>query len=133
MIWLTSLLHYLVLLKFYFVVSVLMYRFTTKTVTKIIKQIQDGRYKRMIYNVFKKSWKQQPKNPESNSLSHKLSKYDEKDMLGILGDISDFLLWIPTHGRPTVGKQGGTYIHQLSVKTWCYCEGQVWATDDRGG
>ena len=70
---------------------------------------KDENYKRMLHAVFIKSRKQQLSGFNENSTrqnssctttyfpSHKSSKKDKQDMLGISREVSDVLLWSPTH------------------------------------
>ena len=48
--------------------------------------------------------------------SHKLSKKNEPD-------VSDVLLWTPTHGHTSVGWPAKTWIHQLCMDPGCCLEG----------
>ena len=47
--------------------------------------------------------------------------------------ISDVLLWTPTHGNSSVGRQTKSYIYQYSLNTGCRLEDLPRAMADRGG
>ena len=63
------------------VVSILLYGWTTWTLTKRLEKKLDGNYTRMLRAILNKSWQQHPKRYTATCLpSRKLSKLDEPDM-----------------------------------------------------
>ena len=68
------------------VVSILLYRCTTWTLTKKL----DTNYTRMLRAIFNKSWRQPPQSSSCTATyypSRKLTKLDEPDMRGTAGEI----------------------------------------------
>ena len=97
------------------VVSILMYGYTTYTLTKSIKKKLASNYTRMLCAVLNKSGKQHFKKHQLYSHLTPISKpiqvrqtrqsWKRKDEL-----IRDTLLWTPTHGWASVGWPAITYI-----------------------
>ena len=61
------------------VVSILLYRCTTWTLTKRLEKMLDGKYTIMLRAILNKSWRQHPKNSSCTATNHpsrKLSKLD---------------------------------------------------------
>ena len=93
------------------VVSVLLYRCTTKTLMKCTEKKPNRNYSRMLHAILNKSWKQHlTKQQLYNFSSHKTSKTyrESKDKF-----MSDVLLWIPSYGPTSVGWLSRTYIYHL--------------------
>ena len=69
------------------VVSILLYRCTTWTLTKRLEKKLNGNYTRMLRAILNKSWLQHPTNYKATCLpSRKLSKLDEPDMQNTAGE-----------------------------------------------
>ena len=103
------------------VVSILLYRCTTWTLTKRMEKKLDGNYTRMLRAILNKSWWQYPtKNqlygylpPITKTIKIRRTRHEghyrrSRDEL-----ISDVLLWIPAHGQAKAGWPARTYIQQL--------------------
>ena len=57
------------------IVSILLYGFTTWTLTKHIEKKLDGNYIRILQAILKKSWSQDPKNSSCMAIYHSSQKY----------------------------------------------------------
>ena len=103
------------------VVSILLYRCTTWTLTKRLEKKLDGNYTRMLRAILNKSWRQHPtrqqlyghlppitKTIQSRRTRHAGHCWRSKDEL-----ISDALLWTPAYGQAKAGRPTRTYIQQL--------------------
>ena len=121
------------------VVSILLYRCTTWTLTKRLERRLDGNYTRMLRAVLNKSWRQHPtrlqlyghlppitKTIQVRRTRHAGHCWRSKDEL-----INDVLLWTPTHGCARVGRPARTYIQQLCKDTGCNPEDLPEAMNDR--
>ena len=71
------------------VVSILLYGYTTWTLTKRLEKL-DGNYTRMLWAILNKSWRQHPEQGTNYTAtclqSRKLSKLDEPDMQDTAGE-----------------------------------------------
>ena len=107
------------------VVSILLYRCTTWTLTKQLEKRLDGNYIRMLRAILNKSWRQHPtrhqlyghlppitKTIQIRRTRHPGHCWRSKDEL-----ISDVLLWTPAYGRAKAGRPARTYIQQLCDDT----------------
>ena len=103
------------------VVSMLLYGFTTWTLTKRLKKKLDGNYTRMLRGILNKSWRQHPtrhqlyghlppitKTIQVRRTRHAGHSWRSKDEI-----MSDVLLWTPAYGQAKAGRPARTYIHQL--------------------
>ena len=121
------------------VVSILLYGWTTWTLTKRLERRLDGNYTRMLRAVLNKSWRQHPtrlqlyghlppitKTIQVRRTRHAGHCWRSKDEL-----ISDVLLWTPAHGCARVGRPARTYIQQLCEDTGCNPEDLPEAMNDR--
>ena len=121
------------------VVSILLYRCTTWTLTKRLEKKLDGNYRRMLRAILNKSWRQHPtryqlyghlppitKTIQVRRTRHAGHCWRSKDEL-----ISDVLLWTPTYGCAKVGRPARTYIQQLCEDTGCNPEDLPEAMNDR--
>ena len=104
------------------VVSILLYRSTTWTLTKRLEKKLDSNYTIMLRAILNKSWRQHP--TRHQLYGHlppitKIIKLDELYMQDTAGAvlISDVLLWTPTYGRPKAGRPARTYMQQLCEYT----------------
>ena len=121
------------------VVSILLYRYTTWTLTKRLEKKLDGNYTRMLRVILNKSWWQHPtrhqlyghlppitKTIQVRRTRHAGHCWRSRDEL-----ISDELLWTPTYGRAKAGRPARTYIQQLCEDTGCDPEDLPDAMNDR--
>ena len=94
------------------VVSILLYRCTTWTLTKQLKKKQNGNYTRILRAISNKSWRQHPTRHQLYGHQPPISKtiqvrrtrhaghcWRSKDEL-----ISDILLWTPAYGQAKIGR-----------------------------
>ena len=116
------------------VVSMLLYRCTTWTLTKRMEKRLDGNSTRMLRAVLNKSWRQHFTKQQLYSHLPLIAKtiqvwrtrrawhcWRSKDEL-----IRDILLWTSSHGRANVGWPARTYIQQV-------CANTGYSMDDRDG
>ena len=121
--------------------SILLYRCTTWTLTKLMEKRLDGNYTRMLRAELNKSWRQHPIKQQLNSQLPPITKTIQVRRTRRVkqcrrsGDelISDILLWTPSHGRAKVGRPVRTYIRHLCADTRCGLEALPGAIDDRDG
>ena len=106
------------------VVSILLYRCSTWTLTKRLEKKLDGNYIRMLRAILNKSWRQHlTKHQLHGHLPH-ISKtiqirrtrhaghcWRSRDVL-----ISDVLLWTPTYGRAKAGRPARTYSSYVRIR-----------------
>ena len=120
------------------VVSILLYRCTTWTLTKRLEKKLDGNYTRMLRAILNKSWRQHPprhqlyghfppitKTIQVRRTRHAGHCWKSKDEL-----ISDVLLWTPTYDRAKAGWPARTFIQQLCEDTGCSPEDVPKAMND---
>ena len=120
------------------VVSILLYRCTTWTLTKRLEKL-NGNYKRMLRAILNKSWRQHPirhqlyghlppitKTIQVRRTRHAGHRWRSRDEL-----ISDVFLWTPTYGRAKAGRPARTYIQQLCEDTVCSPEDLPEEMNDR--
>ena len=109
------------------VVSILLYGYSTWTLTKRLEKKQDGNYTRMLRAILNKSWRQHPTRlqlyghlpPITETIQVRRTRHAghcwrSKDEL-----VSDVLLWTPTYGQAKAGRPARTYIQQLCEDTGC--------------
>ena len=121
------------------VVSILLYGWTTWTLTKRLKKKLDGNYTRMLRAILNKSWRQHPtrhqlyghlppitKTIQVRRTRHAGHYWRSKDEL-----ISDVLLWTTTYGQAKAGRRALTYIQQLYEDTGCNPEDLPEAMNNR--
>ena len=109
------------------VVSILLYRCTTWTLTKRLEKKLDGNYTRMLWAILNKSWWQHTtrhqlyghlppitKTIKVRRTRHAGHGWRSRDEL-----ISDVFLWIPSYGQAKAGRPSQTYIQQLHEDTGC--------------
>ena len=105
------------------VVSILLYRCTTWTLTKYMEKNLNCDYKRMLRAILNKSWRQHPSKLQlyghlpliTNTIKVRRTRdarhcWRNKDEL-----TRDTLLWTPSHGRAKAGRPTRTYIQQLRI------------------
>ena len=123
------------------VVSILLYRCTTLTLTKRMEKKLDGNYTRMLQAILSKSWRQHPikqrlyshqplimKTIKIRRTRHAGHCWRSRDEL-----ISDVLQWTPSHGRAKAGRSARTYLQQLCGETGCSSGDLPEAMDDKEG
>ena len=120
------------------VVSILLYRCTTWTLTKRLEKKLDGNCTRMLRAILNKSWRQHPtryqlyghlppitKTIQARRTRHAGHCWRSKDEL-----ISDVLLWTPAYGQAKAGRPARIYIQQLCEDMGCSPEDQPEAMND---
>ena len=119
------------------VVSILLYRCTTWTLTKRLKKL-DGNYTRMLRAILNKSRRQHLTRHQQyghlppititiqvRRTRHAGHCWRSKD------ELCDVLLWTLTYGQAKVGRPARTYIQQLCEDTGCSPEDLPKAMSDR--
>ena len=109
------------------VVSILLYGFTTWTLTKRLEKKLDGNYTKMLRAILNKSWRQHPtkhrlyghlpsitKSIQVRRNRHAGHCWRSRDEL-----ISDVLQWTFTDGQAKAGRPARTYLQQLCEDTGC--------------
>ena len=98
------------------VVSILLYRCTTWTLTKRLEKKLDGNYTRMLRAILNKSWWKHPTRhqlyghlpPITKTIQVRRTRHAGHSWRGRDELISDVLLWIPTFGRAKSGRPART-------------------------
>ena len=121
------------------VVSILLYGFTTWTLTKRREKKLDGNYTRMLRAILNKSWRQQPTRlqlyghlpPITKAIQvrrsiHAGHCWRSKDEL-----MSDVPLWTPTYGRAKVGRPARIYKQQVCEDMGCSPEDLLEVMNDK--
>ena len=109
------------------IVSILLYRRTTWTLTKRLEKNLDSNYTRMLRAILNRSRKQHPTKQQLYDHLPPITKTIQIRRTRHAGHcwrsgdefISDELLWAPSHGRAKVGWPARTYIQQLCEDTGC--------------
>ena len=123
------------------VVSILLYEFTSWTLTKRLEKKLDGNYTRMMRAILNRSWRQQPTKHQLCGHLPPITKTIQVGWTRHAGHcwrssdelISDVFLWTPTYGRAKAGQLARTYIQQLCEDTECSPEDLPDAMNDREG
>ena len=123
------------------VVSILLYGYTTRALTKRMEKKLEDNDTRMLRTILNKSWRQLPTKQQVYGHLQPISKtikiirtrhaghcWKSRDEL-----ISNVLLWIPSHGRAKAGRPVRTYIQQLYADTGFNSEDLPEAIDDWEG
>ena len=121
------------------VVSILLYGFTTWTLTKRLEKKLDGNYTRMLRAILNRSWRQHPTRHQLNGHLPPITKTIQERRTRHAGHcwrsrdelISDVLLWTPTYGTAKAGQPARTNIQQLCEDTGCIPEDLPEAMNDR--
>ena len=116
------------------VVSILLYRCTTWTLTKRLEKKLDGNYTRMLRAILNKYWRRQlyghlppiTKTIQVRRTRHAGHCWRSRDEL-----ISDVLLWTPIYSRAKSGRPARTYIQQVCEDTGCRPEDLPEPINDR--
>ena len=109
------------------IVSILLYGCTTWTLTIWLEKKLDGNYRRRLWAILNKSWRQHPTKrqlyghllPTMKTIQVRRRRHAghcrrSRDKLR-----SDVLIWTPSHGRAKARRPARTYIQQLCVDTGC--------------
>ena len=105
------------------VVSILLYGRTTWTLTKRMEKKLDGNYKKMLWTILNKFWRQHPTKqqlyghlpPIMKTIKVRRTRYAGHWLRSRDELISDVLLWTPWHGR---AKAGSTSLNLHTVALW---------------
>ena len=120
------------------VVSILLHRCTTWTLTKRLEKKLDGNYTRMLRAILNMSGRHPTRHqlyghlpPITKTIQVRRTRHAghcwrNKDEL-----ISDVLLWTPTYGQAKAGRPARTYIQQLCEDTGCNPEDLPEVMNDR--
>ena len=109
------------------VVSILLYRCTTWTLTKQLEKKLDGNYTRMLRAMLNKSWRQHPTRhqlychllPITKTIQVRRTRHAGHCWRSKVELISDVLHWTPTYCQAKAGRPARTYIQQLCEDTGC--------------
>ena len=123
------------------IMSILLYVFTTWTLTKRLEKRLDGNYTRMLRAILNRSWRQ---HFTKQQLYGHLPPITKTIQVGRTRDpghywrsreelISDVLLWTPSHGRAKAERPARTYLQQLCEDTGCSPEDLPKAMNDSEG
>ena len=112
------------------VVSILLYRCTTWTLTKRLQKKLDGNYTRMLRAILNKSWQQHPTRrqlyvhlpPITRTIQARRTRHDRHCWRSKDEIVSDVLLWTPAYGQSKAGRPARTFIQQLCDDTGCNTE-----------
>ena len=122
------------------VVSILLYGYTTWTLTKRMEKNLVGNYTRMLRAILSKSWRQHRTKqqlygllPPIITMTIKVRRTRHAGHCWRSGDelISDVLQWTPSHGQAKAGRPARTYIQQLYKDTGCSPEDLAEAMNNR--
>ena len=116
------------------VVTILLYGWTTRTLSKRLEKKLGGIYTRMLGAILNKSWRQHPtmhelyghqppitKTIQARRTRHAVHCRRNKDEL-----ISDVLLWTLAYGQAKAGRSARTYIHTAGMWPWTPAGGNEW-------
>ena len=119
--------------------SWLLYSYTTWTLMRCFEKKLDGNYKRMLYVILTKSWKQHPTKQQLYGhltffietiqvkwMNHVGHCWRSKDKL-----ISNLLLWNPKHGHTSGRWLEKIYVHQWYANTQLSLEDLLGVKNDR--
>ena len=109
------------------VVSILLYGYTTWTLTKRLEKKLDGNYTRMLRAILNKSWRQHLTKhqlyghlpPITKTIQVRRTRHARHCLRSRDKLISDVLLWTPTYDRAKAGRPSRTRIQQLCEDTGC--------------
>ena len=95
--------------------------------TKWMEKRLDGNYRRMLWTILHKSWRQHPTKQQLYDHLPLITKTIQVRRTRHAGHywrcrdelISDVLLWTPSHGHAKAGQPARTYIQQLCKDTGC--------------
>ena len=109
------------------VVSILLYGYTTRTLTKRLEKKLNDNYTRMLRAILNKSWQQHSTRhqqyghlpPITKTIQARRTRHAGHCWISKDEPISDLLRWTPTYGREKAGRPARTYIQQLCEDTGC--------------
>ena len=109
------------------VLTILLYRCTTWTLTKRREKKLDGNYTRMLRAILNKSWKQHPTKPQlyghlppiMKTIQVRGTRHAGHCWRSRGGLISDVLSWTLTYCGENAGWPARTYTQQLGEDTGC--------------
>ena len=121
--------------------SILLYGYTTWTLTKRLEKKLDGNYTRMLQAILNKSRRQHPSKQQLYGHLPPITKTIQVKRIRLAGHcwwskderISDMILWSPSHGRAKAGRPARTYIQLLCAHTGYSLEDLPGAMDNRDG
>ena len=117
------------------VVSILLYRCTTWTLTKQLDKKLDGNYTRMLRAILNKSWRQHPTKHQLYGHLPLISKTIQVRRTRHAGHCwrsrDDLISDVRLYGRAKAGRPARTYIQQLCEDTGCSPEDLLEAMNDR--
>ena len=121
------------------VVSILLFGYTTWTLTKRPKKTLDGNYTRMLRAILNKSRRQHSTRhqlyrhlpPVAKTIQVRRTRHAGHCWRSKNALISDVLLWAPAYGQAKAGRLARTYIQQLCEDTECTPEDLPEAMNDR--
>ena len=121
------------------VVSILLYGFTTWTLTKRLEKKLDGNYTRMLRAVLNRSWRRHPTRRQLYDHLQPITKTIQARRTRHAGHcwrsgdeiVSDVLLWTPEYGQSKAGGPARTFIQQLCDDTGYNPEDLPKAMNDR--
>ena len=123
------------------VVSILLYRCTTWTLTKEMEKRLDSNYTRMLLAILNKSWRQHPTKqqlyghlpPITKTIKIRRTRHAGHCWRSSDELISNVLLWTPSNDRAKAGRPARTYMQQLCLDTGCTPEDLPEAMVNREG
>ena len=120
--------------------SILLYGWTTWTLTKRMEEKLDGNYSRMLRVILNKSGRQHTTKqqlygylPITKTIKIRRTRHARHCLRSRDEFISDVHLWSPWHGRAKAGRPAWTYIPQLCADTGCSPENLPEAMGDKEG
>ena len=121
------------------VMLILLYGYTTWTLTKRMEKKLDGNYTRTLQAILNKSWRQHPTKPQlyghippiMKTIKVRWTRHAEHCWKSRDKLISDVLLWTLSYGWTKVGWPARTYIQQLCEDTGCGPEDLPEAMNDK--
>ena len=107
------------------VVSILLYGWTTWTLSKQLEKKLDGNYTRMLRAILNKTWRQHPTRhqlynhlpPIAKTIQVRRTRYAGHCWRSKGELISDVLPWTTAYGQAKAGRPARTYIQQLCEDT----------------
>ena len=140
-LYLTSFIYIYIYIYLYTYMSILLYGWTTWTLTKKMEKKFDGNYTRMLRALLNKFWRQHPTKQQlyghlpliTKTIKIRPSRHAAHCWRSRNEIICDGLLWTPSHRRAKTGGPARTYIQQLYVETECSPEDPLEAMNDREG
>ena len=123
------------------VVLILLYGYTTWTLTKRMEKKLDGNYTRGLRAIWNKSWRQHPTKQQLYSHLQPITKTIKVRRTRYAGHcgrsrdevIRDVFQLIPSHGQAKAGRSVRTYIQKLCADTGCSPEDLPEVMDDNEG